>query len=155
MNTKTYQSEYKNIPFNNELVFEKLSNFRFLDFVFSSKNIDKIKAENGGEKSNINVKRYSIDNDACEFTISPIGTIGLVIDKKNSSDFIRIKNVKGPVKFNIELQIEPVDSQKSKIQITLSAELNMMMQMMIGKKVGKIVDKVASSLAQIPFDKLA
>ncbi len=155
MGAKVYKSEYKNTPYNAENVFVHLSTFDFLNFVFSTENIERIKGEAGQKASNFHVKKYSVDKESCEFTINPIGTISLVFVDKKAPYHIQIKNIKGPLKFNLDIDIQTIDAASCKLQVVLSAELNMMMQMMIGKKVDKVVDKIAESLSLIPFDKLA
>ena len=154
MSAKVYKSEYKNTPYNAEKVFDSLSTFDFLNLVFSTENINRIKGEAGEKASNFHVKKYSVDKESCEFTISPIGTISLVFVDRKASDHIKIKNIKGPLKFNLDIDIQMIDADNCKLQVILSAELNMMMQMMIGKKLDKVVDKIAESLSLIPFDKL-
>ena len=151
MGLKKYESSVKTIPWSENAVFSVLSNFEVLNFFFSEENIDKMKSQLGDKASKFNIENFTADTDTCEFTVSPIGTIGLEIIERENPKLIKIKNFKGPVSFTLWIQILPKGENECKMRLSLHAELNMMMQMMVGKKLDGGIDQFADGIAKIPF----
>ena len=151
MGLKKYESSIKSIPWSQNSVYTVLSNFEVLNFFFSEENIEKMKSKMGEEASKFKMENFTADSDTCEFTVSPVGTIGLQIVERDSPKLIKIISVKGPVNFTLWIQLLSKSENECKMKLSLHAELNMMMQMMVGNKLDGGIDKFAEGIAQIPF----
>jgi len=151
MSLKKYESSIKTIPWNDSTVFSVLSNFEVLNFFFSEENIERMKSQLGDKASKFNIENFTATTDTCEFTVSPVGTIGLEIIERENPKLVKIKNFKGPVSFTMWIQILPKGENECKMRLSLHAELNMMMQMMVGKKLDGGIDQFADGIAKIPY----
>jgi len=145
-------SDIKTINWNNETVYDSLSNLEFLNFLFSPENIDRVKSQLGDKADQFNIENFTADRDSCSFSISPMGTIGFKIVNREAPKAIKMVSEEGgPFKFTFWVQILPIDGYTSKIRLTLHTELNMMTKMMIGGKLKKGINQVADAFSQIPF----
>ena len=151
MGVQKYVSDIKNLNWSNEIVYDRLSNLEFLNFLFNPDNLEKAKQQMGDKADKLNIEDFSADRDSCRFTISPVGQVGLRITEREELKTIKISNDAGPIDFKIWIQIVPVDNFNSKLRLTIHTELNMMMKMMVGKKLKEGVNQIANGFTQIPF----
>jgi hypothetical protein len=151
MGLQKYISDVKTINWNNEIVYDRLSNFEFLNQLFNPENLERAKAQMGDKADKINIENFMADRDSCNFTISPIGQIRLRIIEREHPKTIKITNDGGPMEFTIWIQLLPVNNSTSKLRLTIHTELNMMMKMMMGKKLKQGVNQIADAFTQIPF----
>lgn len=151
MATQKYVSDVKTLNWSNEIVYDRLSNLEFLNFLFNPENLERAKQQMGDKADKLNIEDFSADRDSCRFTISPVGQIGLRIVERQDLKTIKLTNDAGPMSFTIWIQILPINNVTSKIRLTVHTELNMMMKMMVGKKLKEGVNQIAEGFTQIPF----
>ena len=151
MGVQKYVSDVKTLSWSSEVVYDRLSNLEFLNFLFNPDNLEKAKKQMGNKADKLNIEDFSADRDSCSFTISPVGKIGLRIIEREELKSIKITNDSGPIDFTIWVQLVPVNDFSSKLRLTIHTELNMMMKMMVGNKLKEGVNQIANGFAQIPF----
>jgi len=151
MATQKYVSDVKTLNWSNEIVYDRLSNLEFLNFLFNPENLERAKQQMGDKADKLNIEDFSADRDSCRFTISPVGQLGLRIIEREELKLIKLVNDEGPIDFTIWIQLLPVNEYTSKMRLTIHTELNMMMNMMVGKKLKKGVNQMADVFTQIPF----
>jgi len=151
MGVQKYVSDVKILSWSNEIVYDRLSNLEFLNFLFNPENLDRAKQQMGDKADKFNIEDFSADRDSCSFTVSPVGQIGLRIVERKDLKSIKVTNDAGPMDFTIWIQTLPINDFSSKLRLTIHTELNMMMKMMIGKKLKEGINQIAEGFTQIPF----
>jgi len=152
MAIQKYVSDIKTVNFNNQIVYDKLSNLEFLNMMFGPDNMARVKEQMGDKAPNMDIQNFIADKDTCSFEISPIGKVSFHIDEREEPKLVKIVS-DDETKFNFKLWIQliPITDNQCKMRVTLHIELNMMMKMMIGKKLDKGINQIADGIAQIPF----
>ncbi len=152
MATKKYVSDIKTINWNNQLVYDKLSDLSFLNRIFGPEAMERIKNQMGDKSPEMKIENFIADRDNCSFTMSPIGAIAFKITEREEPKTIKIQTDESTqFQFKLWVQLLPINNAQCKMRVTLHIELNMMMKMMIGKKLDKGINQIADSIAQLPF----
>jgi hypothetical protein len=148
-------SSVKTINWSNQIVYDKLSNLEFLNFMFSPENMERVKSQMGDKAPDMKIENFHSDKDSCTFELPNIGVVGLKIIERDELKLVKIESdEKTPIKLKLWIQLLPLNDVSCKMRITLHSELNMMMKMMIGKKLDKGIEQIADSLAQIPYGRI-
>ena len=134
----TYESEIKMIDSSDSKVFAMLSDLR---------NVEKIKDRIPSDK----VKDLKFDQDTVSVKVDPVGDLSLKIIEREPCKTIKFTTDKSPVDSFVWIQILPVTDEKSKIKVTLKADMNPMIKMMIGSYMEKFVNMFADALTKIPY----
>ncbi|MBE6312656.1 MAG: SRPBCC family protein [Bacteroidales bacterium] len=134
----TYESEIKMIDSSDSKVFAMLSDLR---------NVEKIKDRIPSDK----VKDLKFDQDTVSVNVDPVGDLSLKIIEREPCKTIKFTTDKSPVDSFVWIQILPVTDEKSKIKVTLKADMNPMIKMMIGSYMEKFVNMFADALTKIPY----
>lgn len=134
----TYESEIKMIDSSDSKVFAMLSDLR---------NVEKIKDRIPSDK----VKDLKFDQDTVSINVDPVGDLSLKIIEREPCKTIKFTTDKSPVDSFVWIQILPVTDEKSKIKVTLKADMNPMIKMMIGSYMEKFVNMFADALTKIPY----
>ena len=151
MGTEKYISEIKLIPAAQEVVYERLSNFKNLEQLFDPKRMEEIKKQYP-DAPDIKLENFQATADECSFTISPIGTVGVHIIEREPFKTIKLAGSKSvPFQFSCWIQLVAVDEVSCKVKITLHAELNPMFKMLVNKHLKNGVDQIAEALTKIPY----
>lgn len=148
MSLSKYVSQIKTIPYNEQVVFNYLSNFENLSAYLNTGLIEKITQH----VPQIKITDFQSDRDSCRLNITGFGIAEIRI--VNREPFKTIKGESsgnGPLNFTFWIQLLPVDSFTTKMKLTLHAELNMMIKMMISSKLEKGVDQLAETLSKLPY----
>jgi hypothetical protein len=151
MGTEKYVSEVKFISAPQDLVYNRLSDFKNLEQLFDPKRMEEIKKQYP-DAPDIKLENFRATADECTFSISPIGTVGVQIIEREPSKLIKLAGSKSvPFQFSCWIQIAVVDEAGCKVRITLHAELNPMFKMLVNKQLKKGVDQIAEALTKIPY----
>ena len=134
----TYESEIKMIDSSDSKVFAMLSDLR---------NVERIKDRIPSDK----VKDLKFDQDTVSINVDPVGDLSLKIIEREPCKTIKFTTDKSPVDSFVWIQILPVTDEKSKIKVTLKADMNPMIKMMIGSYMEKFVNMFADALTKIPY----
>jgi carbon monoxide dehydrogenase subunit G len=148
MSLQKYVSEVKVIDHNEQVVFHYLSNFENLAAYLNSGLIEKITQQ----IPQIKITDFQSDRDSCKFKITGMGVAEIKIVNRDPFNTIKVESSGSlPLSFTFWVQLLPVDAFKTKMRLTLHAELNMMMKMMAGNKLEEGINQLAETLAKLPY----
>ena len=143
-----YVSEVKVIEHNQQVVFNYLSNFENLSTYLNSGLIEKITEK----VPQIKITDFESDQDSCKFNITGLGLAEIKIVNREPFKTIKIVSSGGlPLSFTFWIQLMPVSEYKTKIRLTLHAEMSMMIKMMAGSKLEEGINQLADTLSKLPY----
>ena len=64
---------------------------------------------------------------------------------------MKFETEQSPMPFNLWIQVLPVDSNSSKMKVTVKADIPFMLKGMVSGPLQDGVEKIADALSQIPF----
>lgn len=134
----TFESDVKVIPYNQERVYNKLSNLS---------NLEAIKDRLPEDK----VKDVSFDTDTLSFNVPGIGQLTLQIVEREPAECIKFETTNSPLPFNLWIQIAAVSEEECKLKATVGMELNPFMKAMIQKPLEEGLAKMTDMLAMIQY----
>lgn len=133
-----FESSVKVIPYNNEQVYEKISDLT---------NLDKVKDKFPQDK----IKDLQFDADSISFSVPPVGMLTLRIVEREPCKCIKFETVNSPLPFNLWIQLVPVNETECKMKLTIKAEINPFIKGMIQKPLEEGLEKMAEMLSKIPY----
>ncbi|MCQ2217722.1 MAG: SRPBCC family protein [Paludibacteraceae bacterium] len=137
----TFESEIKKAECNQDDIYDLISDLN---------NIDRFKEMIPSDK----VKDVTYDADSCQFTVDPVGKLGLRIVDREPSKTVKFAADQSPIDFNLWIQMKQVAENDTRIKVTVKAELNPFIKPMVEKPLNMFVEKIADSLTKIPFKDL-
>lgn len=135
-------SEIKSIPYDEQLIFNILSDLN---------NLEEVKDKIPSDK----IENFSFDRDSCSFSISPVGQIRFLIVEREPVKTIKFTADQSPVELNFWIQLKQVAERDTRMKLTLKANLNPFLKPMLSKPLQEGVNKVADVLAAIQYETLA
>lgn len=148
MGLNKYTSEVKVIEHNEQIVFNYLSNFENLSAYLNSGIIEKITEK----VPQVKITDFYSDNDSCKFNITGFGVAEIRIVNREPFKTIKVESSGGlPIDITFWIQLLPVDAYKTKMRLTLHAEMSMMIKMMAGNKLEEGVNQLAETLSKLPY----
>lgn len=143
-----YVSETKVIEHNQQIVFNYLSNFENLSAYLNSGLIEKITEK----VPQIKITDFESNRDSCKFNITGLGVAEIKIVNREPFKTIKVESSGGlPLSFIFWIQLLPVDEYKTKMRLTLHAEMTMMIKMMAGSKLEEGINQLADTLSKLPY----
>nr|WP_321358461.1 hypothetical protein [uncultured Draconibacterium sp.] len=143
-----YVSEVKVIEHNQQVVFNYLSNFENLSTYLNSGLIEKITEK----VPQIKITDFESDQDSCRFNITGLGVAEIKIVNREPFKTVKVESSGGlPLSFTFWIQLMPIDEYKTKMRLTLHAEMSMMIKMMAGSKLGEGINQLADTLSKLPY----
>jgi len=148
MSLNKYVSEVKLIDHNQQVVFNYLSNFENLSTYLNSGLIEKIT-----EKiPQIKITDFESDQDTCKFNITGMGVAEIKIVNREPFKTIKVESSGSlPLSFTFWIQLLQENQYKTKMRLTLHAELSMMIKMMAGNKLEEGINQLADTLSKLPY----
>ncbi len=148
MGVSKYISEVKVIEHNQQIVFNYLSNFENLSAYLNSGLIEKITEK----VPQIKITDFKSDQDSCKFNITGLGVAEIKIVKREPFKTIKVESSGGlPMSFTFWIQLLPESEYKTKMRLTLHAEMSMMIKMMAGSKLEEGINQLADTLSRLPY----
>ncbi|WP_167609862.1 SRPBCC family protein [Maribellus sediminis] len=148
MGINKYVSEVKTIDHNQQIVFNYLSNFENLATYLNSGLIEKITEK----VPQIKITDFESDRDSCKFNITGLGLAEIKIVNRDPFKSIKVESSGGlPLSFTFWIQLVPIDEYKTKMRLTLHAEMSMMIKMMAGNKLEEGINQLADTLSKLPY----
>ena len=148
MSINKYVSKVKLVNHNQQIVFDYLSNFENLSDYLNSGLIEKITEK----VPQVKITDFQSDRDSCKFNITGMGLAEIKIVNREPYKTIKVESSGSlPMSFTFWIQLLPVESFRTKMRLTLHAELNMMVKMMVGNKLDEGIDQLADRLANLPY----
>ncbi len=152
-----FVSSVKEIPYPQDLVFNKLQDLRnleklrthFSDPVFLEQlegKFDKSKVDE--IRKRLEALQFTQDSMALD---SPVGTMTLAIVEREEPKCIKFEAQGSPIGMNMWIQLLPNGEAASKMRVTLRADLNMFVRKMLEGKLTDGVEQLAEMLARIPY----
>ena len=138
--TTDLTSEIKTIPYDQEKVYQVLSNLENLERIKDKISYDKI-------------KDFTFDKDSCSFSAQPIGNVKISILERDAPKTIKFAADESPIEVNMWIQLVAVE-QETKMKLTVKADLNPFLKPMLSKPLQEGIDKIADVLAGIPYDQV-
>jgi len=148
MSLQKYVSEIKFIDQNQEVIYNYLSDFKNFAPFFNETALGKI-----SEKiPQIKISNFEYDSDSCRFNILKMGHAEIRIINREPAKTIKISNLNGaPFAFTFWIQLLPVSPYRTKMRLSMNAELTTMIKMIVNKKLEKGIDQLADTLTKIPY----
>jgi len=131
-------SEIKTIPYNENEVFEKLSDLTHLEELK-----DRIPIHQ--------VTEFSFDRDSFEFTVSPVGKVKFSIVERHPNNTLKLSADQSPIGVSMWIQLKQIEEGKTAMKLTVQAQLNPLLKPMLSKPLQDGVNKMAEILAVIPY----
>jgi len=143
-----YVSEIKYIEHNQQVIFNHLANFENLSTYLNSGIIEKITKQ----IPQVKITDFESDRDSCRFKITGLGVAKIHILNREPFKTIKVQNSGGlPISLTFWIQLLPVNSFKTKMRLTLHAEMNAMLKMMAGNRLQDGINQLANTLANLPY----
>ena len=133
-----FVSQVKTLPYNEEDVYEMLSDLSNLERVKDKIPTDKI-------------QDIAFDRDSCSFSINPVGKVKFSIVDREPCKTIKFTAEESPMEVSLWIQLKQTGEKDTKMKITVRAELNMFIKPMLSKPLQEGVDKIADVLAGIEY----
>ncbi|HKI89950.1 MAG TPA: hypothetical protein VKA38_13050 [Draconibacterium sp.] len=148
MSLHKYVSEVKVIYHNEQVVFSYLSNFENLSTYLNSGLIEKISQQ----IPQIKITDFQSDRDSCKFKITGMGVAEIRIVNREPFKTIKVESSGGlPLSFTFWVQLLPIDQYKTKMRLTLHAEMSMMIKMVAHNKLEEGINQLAETLSKLPY----
>jgi carbon monoxide dehydrogenase subunit G len=133
-----FVSEVKTIPFNEENIYNMLSDLT---------NIEKIKDKIPSDR----IKDLTFDKDSCSVSVPPVGSITLQIVEREPNKLVKFATTNSPVPVFLWIQLKQVAEGDTKMRITAKAELNPFIKQMVSKPLQDAVNKISDLLALLKY----
>ena len=133
-----FVSEIKAIPFNEDRIFNVLSDLS---------NLEKIKDRIPQDK----VQEFEFDRDSCSVSVAPVGKITFQIVEREPNKTIKISTSNSPVPLLLWIQLIQVEENDTRMKLTVRAELNPFIKTMVSKPLQEAIDKISTILAALPY----
>jgi len=148
MAVSKYVSDIKIVNNNDQIIFNYLSNFENL-----SKYVNEgLLAKMTEQVPQIQISDFESDADSCRFQISGMGQAEIRILERDPFKTIKIGSSGSmPVEITFWIQLLPVSAYETKLRLTLSAEMSMMIKMLVNKKLEEGINRLADMLASLPY----
>ena len=138
-----YESGIKQIPYSQQRVFEKLSDFRQLKQYEDQ--LSEIPADT------VKVEDMHFEPDSVSCRISPLGSLDLHIVEREVPKCIKYEATTSPIPMIIWIQLLPTGEESCKLKLTLRTELNFLLKGVLQKPLKDGVEKLADTLAAMPY----
>ena len=106
-----FVSEVKTIPFNEDRIFNMLSDLS---------NLGKVQDRIPQDK----IQDFEFDKDSCSFSVAPVGKITFQIVEREPNKTIKFTTTNSPVPLFLWIQLKQVEENDTRMKITVRAELN-------------------------------
>ncbi|MBO5225580.1 MAG: SRPBCC family protein [Parabacteroides sp.] len=133
-----FVSEIKAIPFNEDCIFNVLSDLS---------NLEKIKDRIPQDK----VQEFEFDRDSCSVSVAPVGKITFQIVEREPNKTIKFSTTNSPVPLLLWIQLKQVEENDTRMKLTVRAELNPFIKTMVSKPLQEAIDKISTILAALPY----
>ena len=133
-----FVSEVKTIPFNEDRIFNMLSDLS---------NLGKVQDRIPQDK----IQDFEFDKDSCSFSVAPVGKITFQIVEREPNKTIKFTTTNSPVPLFLWIQLKQVEENDTRMKITVRAERNPFIKPMVSKPLQDAIDKISTILASLPY----
>lgn len=136
-----FTSDIKQLPYNENKIFEVLSDMSNLETVKDRISHDKI-------------QDFSFDKDSCSFSFNPVGEVRFNIVEREAPNAIKFVANPSPIDVNMWVRLKEVSPEETEMTLTIETELNPVMKAMVAKPLQDGINKIADILASVPYDEI-
>lgn len=148
MTVSKYISETQIIDNNQEVIFNYLSNFENLSKYVNEGLLQKVTEQ----IPQVKISDFESDKDSCRFQISGLGQTEIRITEREAFKTIKVESSGSlPLSISFWIQLLPIEAYRSKMRLTLHADMSMMIKMMVNKKLETGINQFAEMLARLPY----
>ena len=133
-----FVSEVKTIPYNEDRIFQMLSDLS---------NLEKVKDRIPQDK----IKDFEFDKDSCSFSVAPVGKITFQIVEREPNKTIKFTTTNSPVPLHLWIQLKQMEENETRLKMTVRADLNPFIAPMVSKPLQDAIDKISTILASLPY----
>lgn len=133
-----FVSEVKTIPYNEDRIFDMLSDLS---------NLEKVRDRIPEDK----IKDFEFDTDSCSFNVAPVGKITFQIVEREPNKTIKFATTNSPVPLFLWVQLKQMEENDTRLKLTVRAELNPFIKPMVQKPLQEALDKISTLLASLPY----
>ena len=147
-----FVSEVKTIPFNEDRIFNMLSDLSNLGKVQDRIPQDKIQDfEFDKDSCSYSTVKSAFGIFSCSFSVAPVGKITFQIVEREPNKTIKFTTTNSPVPLFLWIQLKQVEENDTRMKITVRAELNPFIKPMVSKPLQDAIDKISTMLASLPY----
>lgn len=139
-----YESEILHLNYSQEQVYTKLADLNNLSPLKDQ--LDLIK-----EKTDGKVEDMSFDSDTMTVKVQGVNLTMRIVEREPMK-CIKFEGVNSPVPVNLWIQVLPEEETKSKMKLTIRAEVNVFMKAMIDKPMKQALEKLSEMFSSIPYN---
>ena len=133
-----FVSEVKAIPYNEDRIFNLLSDLS---------NLEKVRDRIPQDK----IQEFEFDKDSCSIAVAPVGKITFQIVEREPNKTIKFATTNSPVPLFLWIQLKQVEENDTCMKLTVRAELNPLIKPMVSKPLQEAIDKISTVLASLPY----
>lgn len=133
-----FVSEVKAIPYNEDRIFNLLSDLS---------NLEKVRDRIPQDK----IQEFEFDKDSCSIAVVPVGKITFQIVEREPNKTIKFATTNSPVPLFLWIQLKQVEENDTRMKLTVRAELNPLIKPMVSKPLQEAIDKISTVLASLPY----
>ncbi|MDR1813533.1 MAG: SRPBCC family protein [Tannerella sp.] len=133
-----FVSDIKTIPHGDDKVFAMLSDLS---------NLERVKDRIPQDK----LQNFTFDRDTCSFSVSPVGSVEFKIIEREPNRTIKFETTNSPVPLTMWIQLKQVETNDTKMKMTVRADLNPFIKPMVSKPLQEAVDRISDVLANLPY----
>lgn len=133
-----FVSEVKTIPYNEDRIFEMLSDLS---------NLEKIRDRIPEDK----IKNFAFDRDSCSFAVDPVGSITFQVVEREPCKTIKFTTTNSPVPLHLWIQLKQLEENDTRMKMTIRADLNPFIKPMVSKPLQDALDKISEVIARLPY----
>lgn len=148
MSISKYVSNVKVIDHNIEVIYNYLSDFGNLAAYFNQDILDVLSAK----IPHFEIRDFDSDADSCRFSIGEMGNAEIRIVERSPFNTLKLEGQGSfPVSVKFWIQLLPLEENKTKMRLTLHADMGMVLKMAVGSKLEKGIDQLADALSLLPY----
>lgn len=133
-----FVSDIKAIPYNEDRIFNLLSDLS---------NLEKVRDRIPKDK----IQGFEFDTDSCSFSVAPVGKITFRIVNREPYKTIKFETTDSPVPLFLWIQLKQVEENDTRMKLTVRAELNPFIKQMVSKPLQDAVNKISTVLVSLPY----
>jgi len=133
-----FVSDIKTIPHGDDKVFAMLSDLS---------NLERVKDRIPQDK----LQNFTFDRDTCSFSVSPVGSVEFKIIEREPNRTIKFETTNSPVPLTMWIQLKQVETNDTKMKMTVRADLNPFIKPMVSKPLQEAVNRISDVLANLPY----
>ncbi len=134
----TFESEIAKAACNDEEIFRVLSDLR---------NIERVKHKLPADK----VTDLTFDKDSCQFTLSPLGRMGVKVVDREPNKTIKFGSDQSPIGFDFWIQLKQVGENDTRMKLTIKSEMNFLVKQMVEPMIQPMLNKLVNALANLQY----